>query len=106
MKYDIEFTATAKSDLINIASYIAQESKNKEIGKRFLNELREACGVLDEFPDIGAKPRSTALRGIGYRFLTHKDYLIFYSKDDEAKKVYIQAIFNAKKDYARVLKDL
>lgn len=36
MKYTIEFTDTAKSDLRDIAVYIAEESKNKEIAKRFV----------------------------------------------------------------------
>ena len=79
MKYSIIFTETAKTDLRDIAIYIAEESKDKEIAK---------------------------LVSSGYRFLVHKEYLIFYSTDETNGKVYISAVFNAKKDYTRVLKKL
>ena len=38
----------------------------------------------------------------GYRYLVHKDYLVFYRIQGE--NVYVEGIFNAKKDYMRVLK--
>ena len=39
-----------------------------------------------------------------YRYLTHKDYLIFYNTDEGAKIVNVLAIVNAKKDYPRVMR--
>lgn len=106
MKYSIEFTDTAKSDIRDIAFYIAEESKNKEIAKKFINELAGTCLRLEAFPLSGALPKDRTLKALGYRFLIHKEYLIFYSVNASHKKVYINAVFNAKKDYTRVLKKL
>ncbi len=106
MKYTIEFTDTAKSDLRDIAVYIAEESKDKEIAKRFVRELTDQCARLVDFPMSGAIPKDRTLSSSGYRFLVHKEYLIFYTVDESLAKVYINAVFNGKKDYTRVLKKI
>lgn len=106
MKYSIEFTDTAKSDLRNTAFYIAEESKHKEIAKSFLRELTKQCVRLEDFPLSGALPKDRLLVASGYRFLAYKEYLIFYNTDEVKGKIFINAIFNAKKDYTRVLKKL
>ena len=43
------------------------------------------------------------LRSMNYRYITHKGYLIFYIVDEPEKAVSILAIFNARKDYLRVM---
>ena len=106
MKYSIEFTDTAKSDLRNIAFYIAEESKDKDIAKKFVHELIDQCVQLEDFPMSGSVPNDRTLASLGYRFLVHKEYLIFYSVNELNGKVYVNAVFNAKKDYLRVLKKL
>lgn len=106
MKYDVLFTDTAKTDLREIALFIAEESKDKAVAKKFVIELTAQCARLEAAPSIGALPRDRVLMSLGYRFLVYKDYLIFYTADDNSKTVYIQAVFNAKKDYTRVLSKL
>ena len=106
MSYTVKITATAKNDLREIALYIVESSKNVEIALRFIEELQERCLQLIEFPNSGAYPRDRILVSSGYRFLTHKEYLICYTIDEETKTVYVNAFFNAKKDYLRVLNKL
>lgn len=103
MKYELEFTDTAKNDLRDIAFYIATQAKNTAIAVQFVTELQKRCEQLIEFPNSGAFPKDYVLKSFGYRFLTHKEYLIFYTVNEQAKTVFINAIFNAKKDYFRVL---
>ena len=104
MSYTVRLTDTAKQDLREIAFWIAEQSKDKEIAKRFVGELRETCKKLDTFPNAGAIPKDRLIRSEGYRFTVHKEYLIFYLVDEEKKQVNVMAIFNAKKDYMRVMK--
>ena len=105
MKYKIELTETAKSDLRDIALYLTEASKEKSVAIGFINELRENYRKLEDFPQIGAYPKDRVLISMGYRFLIHKDYLTFYTVDDDQKIVRIFAIFHAKRDYIRVLKN-
>lgn len=104
MRYTVVLTDTAKQDLRDIAFWIAEQSKDVAIAKRFVNELREECRKLDIFPNGGAFPKDHILKSLGYRFAVHKEYLIFYRVDEEKRLVNIMAIFNAKKDYMRVMK--
>lgn len=104
MSCHIKFTDTAKSDLREIAFYIAEQSKDKEIAKRFVEELRERCKILENFPESGSIPRDRVLKSNGYRFLVHKDCLIFYSYNKNENTAYILAVFNSKRDYFRVMK--
>ena len=104
MSYTVRLTDTAKQDLREIAFWIAEQSKDREIAKRFVGELRETCRKLDTFPNAGGIPKDRIIRSAGYRFAVHKEYLIFYLVDEEEKQVNMMAIFHAKKDYMRVMK--
>ena len=104
MSYTVRLTDTAKQDLREIAFWIAEKSKDREIAKRFVGELRETCRKLDTFPNAGGIPKDRIIRSAEVRFIVHKEYLILYLVDEEGKQVNVMAIFNAKKDYMRVMK--
>ena len=104
MKYSVKLTETAKQDLREIAFYVAGQSKNRETAKKLVSELRERCRVLEDFPESGAIPHDRVLISGGYRFLVHGEYLLFYLYKAEEKTSYITAVFNAKRDYLRVMK--
>jgi len=104
MSYTIRLTDTAKQDLREIAFWIAEQAKDTAIAKRFVEELRNECKKLETFPSAGAIPKDRVLKSMGYRFTSHKDYLIFYQINEEEKQVDIMAIFNAKRDYMRVMR--
>ena len=104
MSCQIIFTDTAKSDLRDIAVYLADLSKDKNLAIRFVKELQEKVKILEQFPESGSIPRDRVLKCNGYRFLAHKDYLLFYLYEKKENKAYIMAIFNGKRDYMRVMK--
>lgn len=105
MNCKIVFTDTAKSDLRDIAIYLADLSKDKKLAIRFVRELQEKVKILEQFPESGAIPRDRVLKSNGYRFLVHKDYLLFYLYEKETNTANIMAIFNGKRDYMRVMKN-
>ena len=98
------FTDTAKLDLREIAMYIAERAKDRNIAIRFVKELQNETKILEAFPESGAIPRDRILKSSGYRFLSHKDYILFYLYEKLENKVYIMAVFNGKRDYMRVMK--
>lgn len=104
MNSQVIITDTAKSDLRDIALHLADLSKDKNLAIRFVKELQEKTKILELFPESGAIPRDRVLKSNGYRFLSHKDYLLFYQYDKEINTVYVMAIFNGKRDYMRVMK--
>lgn len=104
MSCRVKLTATAKEDLRSIALYIAEQSKDKGVATRFVTELQEKCKILEQFPESGSIPKDRIMMSAGYRFLVHKEYLIFYSYVKEENTAYVLAVFNAKRDYMRVMK--
>ena len=104
MNYSVKITDTASQDLREIAIWIADQTKDIAIAKRFVNELGAECKKLDSFPNRGSLPKDRILLSLGYRFITYKEYLIFYLTDDEKLIVNVMAIFNAKRDYMRVMR--
>ena len=104
MNFKVKFTATAKEDLRNIALYIAEASGEKSVAVNFVNELRQKTKILEDFPESGSLPRDRVMLSAGYRFLVHKEYLIFYHDEAKEKISYILAVFNAKRDYTRVMR--
>lgn len=104
MSCQIIFTDTAKSDLHEIAFYIAEHAKDRNTAIRFVKELQNEAKILETYPESGAIPRDRILKSSGYRFLSHKDYLLFYLYEKLENKVYIMAVFNGKRDYMRVMK--
>lgn len=54
MNTQIVFTDTAKSDLRDIALYLAELSKDKNLAIRFVKELQEKVMILEEVPLIAA----------------------------------------------------
>lgn len=104
MSCQIVFTDTAKSDLREIAISIAELAKDKNIAIRYVKELQESTKILETFPESGAIPRDRILKSSGYRFIAHKDYLLFYLYEKAENRVYIMAVFQGKRDYMRVMK--
>lgn len=104
MSYQILITETAKQDLREIAFYIAGRAMDNEVAKHFVTELREQCMKLADFPQSGAFPNDRILRSLDFRYIVHKEYLIFYTIDEAQKIVYVLAIFNSRKDYLRVMR--
>ena len=104
MNCNVIFTDTAASDIREIALYIADLTKNRNIAIRFVKELRETAKILERFPQSGAIPKDRVLKSSGYRFLSHKDYLMFYLYKEEENTVYVMAVFSGKRDYTRVMK--
>lgn len=103
MSFKVKLTETAKDDLRGIARYITAASGEKSVAINFVNELREKTKILESFPEIGALPRDRVMLSSGYRFLVHKDHLIFYRFDHDENTSYILAVFNAKRDYTKVM---
>ncbi len=104
MSFKVKFTDTAKEDLRNIATYIAEQSGDRNIAINFVNQLREKTKILVDFPESGAIPDDRIMKNSDYRFLVHGEYLIFYHYTPKDSTSYILSIFNSKRDYSRVMR--
>ena len=103
-KWKVIMTDTAKNDLWEIALGIYELSGDSDTTVNFVMELEDRCTLLESQPESGALPKDYILKAMGYRFLVHKHYLIFYLTDESADTVYIHAFFNEKLDCFRYMR--
>lgn len=90
------FTDAARSDLMRIGNWIAEEDSVRAFS--FVEELEERCFALLDFPKAFAILPNRKASGI--RRAVHGNYSIFYFVSDA---VYILHILNSAMDYERIL---
>ena len=70
----------------------------------FVDDLREKTKILAFFPENGSVPDDKVMKSMGYRYLVHKEYLIFYHYEAKQEMSYILAVFHSRRDYTRVMR--
>jgi len=103
-RWKVIMTDTARNDLREIALGICELSGDSDTAVNFVLELEDRCTVLESQSESGAIPKDYILKVMGYRFLVHKHYLIFYLSDASVDTVYIHAFFNEKLDCFRYMR--
>ena len=97
MRMKVRFAAEAETDLERIADHIAQD--NPERALSFIQELREACAGLAEFPH--RFPLVAGYAEFGIRYQVRGNYLIFYRA--EAGGVTVLHVLHGAMDYAAIV---
>ena len=92
---NILYSHEAKIRIRNIRCNLPQK-----YSESILNEIREGCRRLSDFPDLGYILEESG--AIPVRVLLVKGYAILYEHDDES--VYISAIEPMKSDWIEVFK--
>jgi toxin ParE1/3/4 len=76
---------SAKADLVNILEYIARESGNLIVGRRFVDALRQHCRKLPALPGTLGRARPELRPDI--RSVAFKSYVIFFRYVDDAFEI-------------------
>lgn len=93
----VVFTDEAQADLEAIGDWIDAENPSRAVS--FLIELRERCVSLADRPR--RFPIARRSRGLIFRKLTYRDYLIFYQVLPD--RVEIEHVVHGARDWARLL---
>ena len=104
MSFRIHFTRTAAADLEETVDYIDHALFNPDASEHLLEQLEKELLNLAEFPESHARTEDPFLAEQGIRFVTVKNYLLFYTIDAENQAVYIIRFLYGKRDWINVLK--
>ena len=99
MAVSVVFRRQAEADLENIADGIASESPGK--AAEFIEQLRERCRSLGEFPDRAAVYRGTIRRLVAGRYLAF--YRIADPEDPGSRRVIILRVLHGAMDIDRLV---
>ena len=96
--YKVEFLPSAKQDLTEIALYIKNELNNPTAALSTVERIIEAAEKTADFPY--ANPVYIPIRTLKkeYRKIPVKNYIIFYSVNENQKLVTVSRIVYAKRN--------
>ena len=75
-RYTIRYLSTAEKDLEDIFDYISND--NPSAAMSLVENFDISISKLAENPYLGAVPKDTRLRNLGYRMLVVDMHLVFY----------------------------
>ena len=104
-KYIVEMSETAERDLENIISYLRYDLAGDIIADKykllFKQELKKLADVAGSMPVL--EENLTGHKNI--RKINVRNYIIFYTIDEDTDKVFIVRIGHAFMDWEKYLKD-
>ena len=103
MSYTLHITRAAEQDIGDAADYIEVVLKNPDAADRLLDAVTEIVSALAISPEIYPVVDDPVLRSWGIRFITVKNYLAFYTIDDENRTIYIVRFLYNKRDWHTIL---
>ena len=103
MKYQLHITQSAERDLIQAADYIEFVLKNPQAADDLLAEADKKIHALLLFPKEHPLTEDKLLASWGVRFMTVKNYLVFYVVSEERSQVTVIRFFYAYSDWHSIL---
>ncbi len=96
--YKVEFLPIAKQDLTEIALYIKDELKNPSAAYNTVEKIVEAAQKLETFPYSNSVFKPIRPLKKEYRKILIKNYMLFYTVDEQQKNVTVSRIIYAKRN--------
>ena len=94
-KYIIKYLPIAEKDLTEIIEYVQLDSPQSALN--LLDEIDNIISKLEDFPNLGKRPKDARLQYLNYRILIVSSYLVFYVVKDNI--VEIRRIIHGKRKY-------
>lgn len=102
--YKIIVTEPAQKDLRDAVLYISNELRNNQAAFNLIDLVEKSVNSLTDMPERYAVVDDEILAREGFRFITIKNYLLFYIFRKETKTVVIQRFLYARRDWINILK--
>lgn len=104
MTYTIHITSVAERDLNRAADHIEFVLKNPDAADELLDEAELQIGSLTDFPEKFRVVDDPVLASWGIRFVIVKNYLAFYTIDEEKQLVIIVRFLYQKSNWNTILR--
>ena len=105
MRMKIVYTHTARQDLREIYGYIAYTLLVPETARSLTDKFMSEVRSLEEFPERNPLYKDEPWHSQGVRFLSVKNYLVFYTVKAETETVSVARIMYGGRDISRQLEE-
>ena len=103
VQYSVRQTELFDEDVLGIYRYIALELKEPAIALRMVGIIDQSIKTLTSMPQRCPLVDDERLAALGYRMLVIKNYLAFFTIDEEMKVVIIERILYMRRDWLNIL---
>ena len=101
--YNVQHTESSKRDLLDVLRYIAVELQEPATALRMVDTIDKIIESLSHMPHRCPLVDDERLAALGFRKLHIKNYIAFFTIDDESQAVYIERILYARRDWLHIL---
>lgn len=102
-KYRVDVSEPAENDLGDIVRYITCQLSAPVSALKMMSFFEEAMAGLSDMPQRYQLVADERLSQMGYRKLIVKNYVVFFSIDEENKVVDVERILYGRRDWLRFL---
>jgi len=102
--YSLNITDIAEEDILNTVTYIADELKAPAAAHNLLDEIERHEEILEYTPNIYPFVPDEYLAQGGLRFVMIKNYLMFYTVNEDEKTVTVIRFLYGRRDWMNILK--
>ena len=103
MKYGIEITEAAQRDFENIYTYISDSLCNRKAATGLIDLFDKNIRTLADMPEGYPLANDEYLRNMGIRFISVKNYIIFYTVNITKQMVYVVRVLYGKRNWIDIL---
>ena len=101
--YTVDISKTAKEDIVSLFLYIAVELNAPETALIVKDTIKQSLFGLEHMPHKCSLVEDERLAILGYRKLLIKNYLAFFTIDEETKTVTVERILYVRRDWLHIL---
>jgi len=102
-EYRVIVAAPAEDDLIEIHGYIAKVLNAPIAARNMVLDIRKALRTLSFSPQGCPKVRDDRLAARGYHWIGVKNFMAFYTIDEQGKTVNVERILYGRRDWQRLI---
>lgn len=102
-QYRVDVSEPAENDLRDIVRYIASQLSAPISALHMMEIFEEAMACLSDMPQHCPLVADERLSQMGYRKLTVKNYIVFFSIDEKNKVVNIERVLFGRRDWLNIL---
>ena len=103
MTYSLNITDIAEEDILSALKYITNVLKNSIAANNLLDEIERYEEILENTPNIYPFVSDEHLAKKGLKYVMIKNYLLFYTVDEENKIVNVTRFLYRRRDWKNLL---
>jgi plasmid stabilization system protein ParE len=102
-KYRVCVSEPAEDDLREIVRYISLQLESPQTALEMMETINNNLSKLSDMPYVYPAVRDDRLASMGYRRMSIKNYIAFFTVDENEKVVDVERIIHARRDWASLL---